>query len=440
MTNMQVHAHLIACFALLLAAIGCAPTAGNPALKDPVLRSVATIPVQSKSVERTSTQPATVHAFHEARSFAKASGYVAKLNVDIGSKVKAGDVLAVIEIPEMAAQVRREEATLVRLAAGVTQAEAQVAVAKAAVAAADSMQRQALADEQRSDAQLKADESEHKRVADLVKQRAVADRPLDEATNRQEASRAAQSAGKATTAAAAAQVDVAKARQTAAEADLLAAKADVEVGKMRLEELNTLMSYAEIRSPFAGVVVQRRVELGDLVRNSQNSPTTAIPLFVVAQIDKVRVRVAIPERDTPLANVGDSASITLQALPGQTFSGAITRLAGGLDESTRTMLVEIDLPNPDGKLIPGMFGQATILLDSRAEQVALPASAVRYDEKGRSYVYVVDGNDVIQVVDVATGVDDGLQIEIISGLTGRERVVGPLLHRLSAGQKVNVEG
>lgn len=440
MTRKWTAALSLAPWVLIMASMGCGQTVSAPSVNAPVLRSVPTIPVHTQTVERTSTQPATVHAFHEAHSFAKASGYVAKLNVDIGSRVNAGDILAVIEVPEMLAQVRREEASLVRLSAGVGQAEAQVAVAKASLIAADSKRQQAVADEQRADAQLKADEAEHARVADLVKQRAVADRLLDEATNRLEAARAAKSAVTATTAAATAQVEVAKAQQAAAEADLLAAKADVEVGKMRLEELQSLMSYAELRSPFDGVVVERRVELGDLVRNSQNTATTPQPLFVISQLDKVRVRVAVPERDAPLVNVGDPASITLQALPGETFSGAVTRLAGGLEESTRTMLVEIDLPNENGKLIPGMFGQATILLDARADQVALPASAVRYDERGRSYVYVVDKDETIQVVAVATGVDDGVQIEITSGLTGRERVVGPLLHRLSAGQKVHVEG
>lgn len=440
MTRKRIAASLLASVALLVAVVGCERmTAEAPPMKPAPTRSVATVPVQTQTVERTSTQPATVHAFHEARSYAKVSGYVAKLNVDIGSEVKAGDVLAVIEVPEIDAQHSREEAALMRLTAGVTQAEAQVAVAKAKLVAADSTREQALADEQRADAQLKADEAEHARVSELVKQRAVADRLLDEATNRLGAARAAKASVTATTAAAAAQVEVAKALQAAAEADLLAAKADVEVGKMKLAEVATMKSYAEIRSPFDGVIAQRHVELGDLVRNSQNSSSTE-PLFVIAQMDVVRVRVAIPERDAPLATVGDSASITLQALPGEAFSGSITRRASGLDEGTRTMLVEIDLQNGAGKLIPGMFGQATILLDARADQVALPASAVRYDESGRSYVYVVDGDETIQIVDVATGVDDGHQIEITSGLTGRERVVGPLLHRLSAGQKVHVEG
>ncbi len=444
MTRKRIAALKLLSLSLLVSTIGCERPVGAPSIADlgsetPAVRSVFTVKVQIKTIERTSTQPATVHGNHVARSFAKASGYVAKLNVDIGSKVSTGDILAVIDIPEMVARYQREQAVLKRLTASVKQADAQVAVAKAALMAADSTRQQALADEQRSAAQLKADEAEHKRVSDLVKQRAVADRLLDEATNRRATSQAARAAATATTTSAAAHVDVAKAKQVAAEADLEAAMADVEVGQMRLKEIEVLMSYAELRSPFDGVILERHVELGDLVGNSQTSATTK-PLFVIAQIDTVRIRVAIPERDAPLANVGDLAEITLQAFPGETFTGSIARIARGLEPSTRTMLVEIDLPNPDGKLMPGMFGQATISLDSRPNQVALPAGAVRFDKKGRSYVYVVDDNSTIRVVDVVTGVDDGHQIEITSGLTGQENVVGPLLHRLSDGQTVNVEG
>jgi RND family efflux transporter MFP subunit len=442
MTRKRLAESMLIPMSLLASAIGCGQPVGSitdPTGDTPAPRVVFTVKVQTKTIERTSTQPATVHGFHEARSFAKASGYVSKLNVDIGSKVKTGDILAVIDIPEMVAKYQREQAVLKRLAAGVTQAAAQVSVAEATLVASDSTRQQALADEQRADAQLKADESKYQRVSDLVEQRAVADRLLDEATNQRDAAQAARVAATAKTAAAAAHVDVAKAKLAAAQADLEAAKADVEVGQKRLEELEVLMSYAKLRSPFDGVVIERHVELGDLVRNSQNTVATK-PLFIIAQVDTVRIRVAIPERDAPLANVGDTATIILQALPGETLSGSIARIAGGLEPSTRTMLVEIDLPNPTGKLIPGMFGQATILLDSRPDQVALPAGAVRFDKKGRSYVYVVDSESTIHVVDVVTGVDDGHQIEIISGLTGQENVVGPLLHRLSDGQMVNVEG
>ncbi len=102
------------------------------------------------------------------------------------------------------------------------------------------------------------------------------------------------------------------------------------------------------------------------------------------------------------------------------------------------MIVEVDIDNPDGKLLPGMFGQATADLESTAEQIVLPANVVRYDEQGRSYVYVVDASGQVHVVDVATGRDDGEQIQITSGLSGDERVIGPSLHRFKEGQVVEV--
>jgi RND family efflux transporter MFP subunit len=151
------------------------------------------------------------------------------------------------------------------------------------------------------------------------------------------------------------------------------------------------------------------------------------------------VRVAVPERDAPLADPGDSALITLQALPGEELRGHVSRVAGALDETTRTMLLEIDLPNPDGRLLPGMFGQATIQLEPPRERLTLPANAVRFDEQGKSYVYVIDAASEVAVVDVETGLDDGQQIEITAGLLGSERVAGPSLKRLRAGQRVDIK-
>ncbi|MCH5372537.1 MAG: efflux RND transporter periplasmic adaptor subunit, partial [Planctomycetes bacterium] len=182
------------------------------------------------------------------------------------------------------------------------------------------------------------------------------------------------------------------------------------------------------------------VDLGDLVQDAQSgSSRDAKPLFVVSKIDRVRVLVPVPERDAPLVDVGDQTQITLQSLPGEVFPGTVSRHAAGLEESTRTMTVEVDLPNPDSRLLPGAFGQATIVLEAEKERLLLPSEAVRYDEHGRSYVYVVDANDKIQVVDVATGLDNGQQIEITAGLNGNERLVGALLGRLKAGQLVQTE-
>ena len=232
---------------------------------------------------------------------------------------------------------------------------------------------------------------------------------------------------------------LAGAQSDGAQADLDVAKAITDVARRELDELDELIKYAQLTAPFDGVVTQRYVDPGDLVRDTQiGFSKDEPPLFVITKLDKVRVRVHVPERDAPLATVGDVAKIWLQALPGEVFESEISRMAGVLDEQTRTMLIEIDLPNPDGRLRPGMFGQASITLAPPGDTLTLPANAVHYDEQGNSYVYVVSTSNQVVIAEVQTGLDNGEHIEIIAGLNGNERIVGPLLRRLKPGQTVNV--
>ena len=217
-------------------------------------------------------------------------------------------------------------------------------------------------------------------------------------------------------------------------------RATTEVARRELEELAELLSYAELRAPFVGMITQRHVNPGDLIRNAQTGANReGQPLFAVTQVDRVRIRVPVPERDAPLVDVDDEARVTLQALGSRAFTGRVARTAGVLDQRTRTLLVEIDVPNPDGKLLPGMFGQATITLEPEAEKIVLPAGVVRYDESGKSYVYAVNASNQIEIVEVVTGWDTGQQIEVTEGLSGSERIVGKILGRLRAGQTVAVE-
>ena len=157
---------------------------------------------------------------------------------------------------------------------------------------------------------------------------------------------------------------------------------------------------------------------------------------MITKLDNVRIRVPVPERDAPLATVGDAAKITLQALPGEVFEGHISRVAGVLDERTRTMRIEIDLQNPDGRLLPGMFGQATIKLAPPGDTLTLPANAVRFDEHGAGYVFLVNASNQVEIAQIQTGLDSGEHIEITAGLKGGEQVIGPVLRRLKPGQAV----
>ena len=412
------------------------PATSQPASAQPV--PVKVLKATPTTMERTTTQPATVHAYYEAQVFAKASGYVTQLKVDIGGNVKTGDVLAVLDIPEMAKQRESQLATIHRLEADERRVASQLVVAEARIASYQAKCDKTNAESGKAEAELNAARIEFDRARDLVEQRAVASRLQDEARKKLDSAVAERAAAAAAVVSAEAELKLTRAQNDVAQADVDVAKAITEVARRELDELDELIKYARLTAPFDGVVTQRNVDLGDLVRNSQTgSGQVGPPLFVITKLDDVRVRVAVPERDAPLATVGDSVQISLQALPGEVFEGNITRVAGVLDEKTRTMLIEIDLPNPDGRLRPGMFGQATITLAPPNNTVTLPANAVRYDEHGNSYVYVVDSSNVVQVLEVQTGLDDGMQIEITGGLTGDERVVGPVLRRLKSGQTVH---
>ncbi len=432
------------CAGLLLAC--CTGCLTQPATSAPAKQSgsdelvtVKTLSPQKTSLRRTTTQPATVRAFYQAEIYAQVAGYLDELSADIGQQVDLDTELGTIAVPELHKSRQRQEATIRRLEAEEKRAAAEITVAQANAESAAALLKQAEAERRSAEAQLSADKIEHERVRDLVQNKALAKRLGDEAFERFESAKAAKAAAEAAADSADANVDVADAKTEAARADVAIAQAATEVASSELEELVERIAYATLRSPFKGIVTQRSADPGDLIRNAPtSSPRDSPPLFVIAQLDKVRVCVQVPERDAPWANHGDPATLTFQALPGQSFPGTVSRVAGCLDESTRTMTVEIDLDNPAHKLLPGMFGQATILLEEH-DSLVLPASAVRYDETGRSYVYVIDPDDRVQVVDVTVGLDDGLVIEITAGLTGTERVVDAMLGRLKPGQKVRVQ-
>jgi HlyD family secretion protein len=403
----------------------------------PVVKLVA---AERTTIQRTTTQPATIHAYHQAEIHAKVAGYLTELNVDIGQAVKAGDTLGIIAVPEMQKSFEKQQATIRRLQAEEQQASAGVNLATADVKSAQALQAQSAAEVAQTDAQLNADSSEFKRVTDLVAQKAVAARLLDEARQKLEASTSAKAAAQAALQSAVAAVTVAREKESVAKSSVAAAAAQTEVGRKQLEELAVLMSYSILKAPFNGVVTQRNVDPGDLVRNFQAaSESSRAPLFEISHVAKVRVRVAIPENEAPLARVGNAVVLKLRALPDREFEGKISRLSRRLDESTRTMTIEVDLENTEGLLIPGMYGEATVDLQETPNALMIAATAVKFDKTGNSSVYVVE-DGAIRVVPVETGYDNGRQIQILSGIDETAQIAADRIGRFADGQKVRVEG
>ena len=152
-----------------------------------------------------------------------------------------------------------------------------------------------------------------------------------------------------------------------------------------------------------------------------------------------RIRIPVPEAFASRINPGDAVSLSFPSFADEkSLPLVVTRRAGRLNEETRTMVVEADAENVDGKLLPGMFGQATITLTNKANADVLPARAVRFREDGTSYVYVIDDNDTVKISDVAIGKDDGTVIEIVGGISSDARVIDSHLKRFSDGERVSV--
>ena len=345
--------------------------------------SVKTVVVAEESVQRTTLQPASVHAYFRTEIRANASGFVKEVNADIGDYVAAGATLALIDVPEMEMRRRIIEARIRQYQAEEERAEAGISLASARVLSAQAKLAEAESQMSSAEASLAASEAEFARTQDLVQRQSLQNRMLDEVRMRRDSELAAKESVASAIDSAKAEVAVSQAQKTSAEADLDAAQAETDVTREELKELDVLISYATIQAPFAGIVTHRNVEPGELVREL-SEVGAGRPLFVISQVDKVRVRIPVPESDAPLISQGDQVTLTFPSFTAEApLTGTITRFSGSLDPSTRTMMVEMDVPNPDGKLMPGMFGQASINLSTKVAANMLPSRAIRYADEGK---------------------------------------------------------
>ena len=216
---------------------------------------------------------------------------------------------------------------------------------------------------------------------------------------------------------------------------LTEAKSRLDVAQAQQAEAEAEMAYATIEAPFGGLVTARSIDPGDMVYQASSPKGSGQPLLRVAQVDVIRVKTYVPERDSVWVDAGDPATVAFEALPGRTFEGKIARSSGVLDPSTRTMLVEIDLPNSDGRIRPGFYGNTEITLERHTGALAIPSAAVRIDG-GRAYVYVVGAGDKAERLPVALGLEDAGWTEIETGLTGNERVIASAAAGLNDGAAV----
>jgi RND family efflux transporter MFP subunit len=447
------HAHGAALCALLAMTAGCGGSAtptntgAAGAAAQPTSR-VSVVKPQRKTLRRVVVRPAEILAFDEARLFAKIPAYVESYLADIGDRVKGprfdgqhklvekGQMLAQLSAPELDQDLLEKRALVDQASASVEQAQATIRVAEADAASAKARLAEATAAVHRVEAEFARWTSEYYRVVQLVSKSAVTQKLADETKAQLLAAEAARSEAGAKVESARAAAVGAEAQVDKSKADEAVARARREVAEAQLARAAALVEYLTIEAPFDGTISERHAEIGAFAH--AGGTAQARPLFTVVRTDIVRVFVDLPESDAPWANAGDVAMVRVPSLAGREFKGAVTRTSGALDPATRTLRTEIDVPNADGPLRPGMYAQVTLQLDERADVWVVPAAAVATLENGTCSFAVENGKAIRKPV--VPGLQAGGEIEIASGLTGSERLV--LLGKgasLTDGQAVETE-
>lgn len=383
-------------FAVLLASCS-GGTAGKVKADSGEAVTVGVTHVVKKTLSRTLTLSSELVPFQEIDVYAKESGYVQKLNVDYGTHVKAGQVMAVLEIPELIAQIDMDKAGIKSASDEVGRAEHEL---------------------KRYQAQYTALHLEYTRLNDVFTTQPgiVAQQEVDDAQGKDLA--------------AASQVDAGQAALSAAESQLVSAKA-------KLAHDQALYDYSKITAPFTGVVTERYANLGTLMQMGTGSSTQAMPLVRLSQDDLFRLVIPVPESYVRYIRIGDPVSVRVPSL-NRAFPGKVARFSVDVRADTRTMHTEVDVPNPQGALLPGLYAEADLRLDQKADVASVPVQALNH-EADKTTVFVV--NDAGQIEDrtVQVGLETSSDAEILSGLNEGERVVVSDRSGLRAGQRVQAK-
>lgn len=436
-------------------AAGCtnSPLAAPPKAT-PKQAIVSVVKPERKSLRRTVEQPGTVRAYEETPIFARLAGFVQKVHVDIGDQVRGpkydakgnevepGQLLAEVAIPEMIEEARQKEALVRQAEVEVEQAKKTLLTAEANILTATALVREAEAGLEKAQGNHDRWKSESERFARLFAQRVVDEQARDETLNQFRSAAAARKEAKARIASAQAGETKSRAGRDKAEVDVRVADARLQVVRAESARLQALLRYTKLRAPYDGVITRRRIDTGHFLQPAGNNrPEDAV--FVVVRLDKVRVFVEVPETDAPLVKDGAEAKVAIQALKRGEFSGKVSRTSWALEPGARTLRTEIDLPNEERRLRPGMYAYARIFA-RLPEGWVLPTAALA--KQGDTVVCFQLANGKAVRTPVQTGRSDGDSIEVLkkqrpgssvwTDWTGEEEVAASQVANLTDGQPV----
>jgi len=440
---------------------GCShpkPPHASPIDLDPAVKVVH---ARYRTVKRTVEQPGVISSYERTALYAKVPGFVQEWHVDIGDRLKKGATVVKLTAPELIAQHQQMQAQVVLDRALVDQSHKQHLVAQRNVTAATEQVAHARADVKRYEADVRRWQSEVKRLTTLVGERVVDQQVLEETQRQLESSQALLEASRVLVRTRDAQRLAADATQDRSKVDISAAEARVKVAEADERRLAALVDYLTITAPYDGVVLARNVNSGDFVTPASGdpsqgvfslgvSPNQATPLYLLNRTDPMLFIVGVPEADSAYVAVGSRVRVRVPSLANHEFPARVTRTSRALNPTSRTLQVQVELPNPNGKFLPGMYAYGSVFIE-RSEVRALPVSAVT-QIGNQTYCYlVVDGKAVR--TPVQTGVSDGSWVEVTGKkvrpagssegtwepFNGSEAVIYGDLSEISNGDQVSVE-
>lgn len=356
--------------------------------------TVAVAAIGRGDVVQTLAVAAEFRPFQEIDVHAKVAGFVKSIKVDVGDRVSAGQLLAVLEIPELQDELQQD-------AAAVRRAQEEV--------------NRSQADLQRAQAAHDVVHLAASRLSDVLKNRPnlVAQQDIDEATGRDR---------------------VAEAQVATAKAAVSGAEQQLEVARAGENKTKTLYAYSQITAPFAGVITHRYADTGAMIQAGTSSQTQSMPLVKLSENSRLRLVIPVPESAVSRIRKGAVVELAVQALH-KTFTGAVARSADRLDTDTRTMSVEVDVPNPTLELVPGMYANVSLVLDASRDVIVAPVEAIERGEAA-AHVVVVDRDRRVQMRDVTLGLETADRVEVKNGLTAGDLVVVGNRGQLKAGEAV----
>jgi HlyD family secretion protein len=437
---------------LVLSTVGCSdsPKAAPKAVLRPQVRIV---PVEKRTIIRMTSQPGFIEAYEQTSLFANVQGFVDEWKVDIGEQIRKDQMLAHLFAPDVVAQYEEKQAEIRLRDDEIKVAQQAVQVAEENWNAANAQVEEAKANLGKYEADVELRKVDYKRISELVASKSIEVALQDESYKRLETSEAAYRAGKVS-------VTIARVNRTARKADLdkarvvvIAARARAEVARAEGKRYAALVEFTSIKAPYDGVVIVRNVNTGDFVqpqggdqsvpRSNQGmmSSTGAVPLYVVARTDKVRIFLDVPEMEAVGIGPGNPASVSIDAANNMQIATTVARTSWALQVKSRTLRAEVDILNPSGQILPGMYALGTVEL-KRAGVWTVPLEALVEIGNQTSCYEKRDGKAML--LPVQRGIDDGQWVEVLKKrvngkwvhFDGSEQIILGDLSELSSGQRV----